>query len=126
MQSKVFALLGRNAQSQTEQALSEGVVFHSPVRGYHGRADVARLVSTIGGVLDRINAQRELAAGREIVTIITASHRGRQMDGVLCETHDAAGRVDGATLLLRPLSALRHAIADMVAALEQSPLPGSD
>ena len=103
--------------------LSEVVVFHSPVRDYHGRADVAHILSMIGRVLDQINAQRELAADHEIVTIITASHRDEQMKGVLYETHDAAGGIDRATLLLGPRSTLRQAIADMVAALEQSPLP---
>jgi hypothetical protein len=125
MQSKVLALLQPDHESRPERALSEAVVFHSPVRDYHGRADVTHIVSMIGSVLDQINAQRELAADRETFTIITASHRGEQLNGVLYETHDASGRVDHATLLLRPLSTLRQAIADMVAALEQSPLPSS-
>ena len=38
------------------------------------------------------------------------------MTGVLRETHDAAGRIDRAALLLRPLSALREKISEMVAA----------
>jgi hypothetical protein len=125
MQSKVLALLQPDHERRTERALSEAVVFHSPVRDYHGCADVTHILSMIATVLDQINAQRELAADREIVTIITASHRGQQMDGVLYETYDATGRIDRATLLLRPLSTLRQAIADMIAAVEQSPLPSS-
>ena len=123
MQSKLLALLQPDDQSRAEEALSDEVVFHSPVRDYHGRADVAHLVSTIAGVVNEITAEREFAADREIVTIITASHGGRLMDGVLYETHDTAGRIERATLLLRPLSTLRQAIAEMGAALEQSPLP---
>jgi hypothetical protein len=84
-----------------------------------GSADVTHILSTIAKVLDQVDACRELAADREIVTIITASHRGQQMTGVLHETHDATGRIDRATLLLRPLSTLREAISHMVAALER-------
>ena len=120
MQSKLLALLQPDNQGRTQQELSEEVVFRSPVRDYHGRADVAHIVSTIGSVLDQIDAQREFVADREIVTIINVSHRGQQMNGVLYETHDATGRIDGAMLLLRPLSTLRQAIADMVAALDAS------
>ena len=80
MQSKLLALLQPNDQSRPGEALSDEVVFRSPVRDYHGRAEVAHLVSKIAGVVNEITAQRELAADREIVTIITASHRG-QHDG---------------------------------------------
>jgi hypothetical protein len=125
MQSKLLALLKPNDQSRPQEALSEEVVFHSPVKDYHGRADVAHILSTIGMVLDQIDGHLELAADREIVTIITASHHGRQMTGMLYETHDATGRIDRATLLLRPLSTLREAISHMVTALEGSPLPSS-
>ncbi len=125
MQSKLLSLLQPDDEGRLQQALSEEVIFQSPVRDYHGRAEVAHILSMIGTVLDQINAQRELAADREIVTIITASHRGQRMNGVLYETHDATGRIDSATLLLRPLSTLRQAIADMVAGLEQSPLPSA-
>jgi hypothetical protein len=125
MQSKLLALLQPDDESRPQQALSEEVVFHSPVKDYHGRPDVAHILSTIGNVLDQINAQQEFTADREIVTIITASHHGQQMNGVLHETHDASGRIEHATLLLRPLSTLRQAITAMVTALEQSPLPST-
>ena len=125
MQSKLLALLQAEDQRRPQQALSEDVVFHSPVRDYHGRADVTHILSTIAKVLEQIDAIRELAADREIVTIITASHHGQQMTGVLHETHDATGCIDRATLLLRPLSTLRETISHMVAALERSPLPSS-
>jgi hypothetical protein len=123
MESKLLPLLQPDHQSRSDRALSAEVIFQSPVKDYRGPADVAHILSTIGDVLDRIDAQREFAADREVVTIITAVHGGQPMDGVLHETHDRAGRVERATLLLRPLSTLRRAIAGMVAALEQSPLP---
>jgi hypothetical protein len=123
MQSKLLALLQPDDQSRPQPPLSEEIIFQSPVKDYRGPADVAHILSTIGDVLDQIDVQRELTADREIVTIIIARHRGQQMNGMLHEIHDANGRVERVTLLLRPLSTLRQAIAGMVAALEQSPLP---
>lgn len=61
MQSKLLALLQAEDQRRPQQALSEDVVFHSPVRDYHGRADVTHILSTIAKVLDQIDAIREFA-----------------------------------------------------------------
>ena len=126
MQSNLLPLLRPEAENRPEVLLSEHVVFHSPVRDYHGRADVAHILTTIGNVLDELEPQRELAADRQLVTIITAAYRDHRMNGVLHETHDPAGRVEHSTLLLRPLSALLEAITGMRAALERSPLPSTD
>ena len=59
------------------------------------------------------------------MTIIAATHGEHRMTGVLHETFDALGRVERATLLLRPLSTLLEAITAMRAALEGSPLPST-
>jgi hypothetical protein len=123
--SKLLPLIQPGRENRLPDALSEAVVFHSPVRDYHGRADVVHILATIGDVLDKIEFQRELVSGCHVVTIISASHQNRDMTGVLDETYDAAGRLEHATLLLRPLSALLDAITAMRAALEQSPLPSS-
>jgi hypothetical protein len=125
MQSKLLLLIQPDPQNRLENVLSEHVVFHSPVRDYGGRADVAHLLMTIGSVLDEIEAQDELVAGRQVVTIITAARGDHRMTGALDETYDALGRVERATLLLRPMSALLDAISGMRAALERAPLPSS-
>jgi hypothetical protein len=125
MQSKLLPLTRRGPENQLDEALTEHVVFHSPVRDYHGRPDVAHILTTIGEVLDTIESQRELVAERQVVTILTATHADHGMSGVLHETHDALGRVERATLLLRPLSTLLEAITAMRAALDQSPLPST-
>lgn len=125
MESKVLPLIQPAREQPLPQALSEAVVFHSPVRDYHGRADVVHILATIGDVLDKIEFQRELVGECHVVTIVSASHQDREMTGVLDETYDAVGRLEHATLLLRPLSALLDAITAMRAALEQSPLPSS-
>ena len=113
----------RDPDNRLHDALSERVVFHSPVRDYHGRADVVHILTTIGDVLDTIESQRQLIAQRQVVTIIDAARAHHRMSGVLHESYDALGRVEHATLLLRPLSALLESITAMRAALERSPLP---
>ena len=125
MQSKLLAVTHPDPENRLDSALSEDVVFHSPVRDYRGRADVAHILMTIGGVLDEIDAQREFVGERQVVTIISATHGDHRMNGVLDETYDALGRVERATLLLRPLSALLAAITRMRTALERSPLPST-
>lgn len=124
MQSKLLPLLQRDPENRLHDALSEFVVFHSPVRDYHGRADVVHILTTIGDVLDTVESQRQLIAERQVVTIIDAARAHHRMTGVLHESHDELGRVEEATLLLRPLSALLESITAMRAALERSPLPG--
>ncbi len=123
MKSKLLPLTPRDPEHRLDNALSEDVVFHSPVRDYRGRADVAHILTTIGNVLDKVEAEGELVSERQVVTIITATHGENRMTGVLDETFDALGRVKRATLLLRPLSTLLEAITAMRAALERSPLP---
>ncbi len=125
MRSKLLPLIQHTPEKGLHDALGEQVVFHSPVRDYHGRADVAHILMTIGGVLDEIEAEREHVAECQVVTIITAAHADQVMSGVLYEDYDALGRVAQATLLLRPLSALLEAITAMRAALERAPLPST-
>jgi hypothetical protein len=123
MQSKLLQFTGGDPENRLRNALSGQVVFHSPVRDYHGRADVAHILMTIGAVLDKIEVENQLVADRQVVTLISAVHGHRRMSGVLIETCHALGPVERATLLLRPLSALLDAITAMRAALERSPLP---
>lgn len=125
MQSRLLQLIKPARENWAEGVLSEHVVFHSPVRDYEGPADVSHILATIGGVLDEIEARDELVAERQLLTLIAAAHGHRQMSGVLQETYDALGRVEEATLLLRPMSALIEAIAAMRTALKRAPLPTS-
>ena len=126
MPSTLLPLTRRDPKRALHNTLSKNVVFHSPVRDYYGRADVAHILMIIGDVLDEIEPERELVGENQLVTVITARRAHARMSGVLLETYDALGRVERATLLLRPLSALLEAITSMRAALEQSPLPSAD
>jgi hypothetical protein len=123
MQSKLIPLLQAGRETGFHDVLSDQVEFHSPVTDYRGPADVAHLLATIRGLLDGIEVQRELSIERETITVMTASRDGRRIDGMLDEIYDERGLVKSATLMLRPLAALREAIADMADALEHSPLP---
>jgi hypothetical protein len=125
MQSKLLPLIQPASENRSENVLSEHVVFHSPVRDYEGPADVTHILATIGTVLDEIDAQDELIAERQLVTLIAAAHGHHHMSGMLQETYDTLGRVEQATLILRPLSTLLEAIAGMRTALERAPLPSS-
>jgi hypothetical protein len=74
MTSKLIATLHPQSDGRDAEALSEHVVFHSPVADYYGRADVAHLLATIGGVLDEIRPDRQLVDNDETVTMISASY----------------------------------------------------
>jgi hypothetical protein len=96
-----------------EDMLSDDVVFHSPVQTYRGRDQVVLLLTTIAGVIDDVEATREL----EGVTFFAATVEEHPVDGVLDEHTDAAGHIAEITLLLRPLAQLQAAVARMARAL---------
>lgn len=125
MQSKLLPLTQSDTQNRLYNVLSEDAIFHSPVRDYRGRADVAHILMTIGRAVGEVESQYELAVEREVVTIVSAAYGDHRMTGVLHETYNTLGLVEDSTLLLRPLSTLLEAITAMRIALEQSPLPSA-
>ncbi len=102
-----------------QAVLGEAVVFHSPITDYHGPRDVARVLATIGTVLEELQVDRVFATPHEVFTVITAAYRGRRLTGVFHECYGSAGAVTSAMLLLRPLWLLREAAAGVRQALEQ-------
>lgn len=99
-----------------EALLVEDVVFHSPVQTYRGRDQVLRLLVTIGGVIDDVQATRELDG----VTFFTARVEEHPVDGVLDEHAGDDGRITELMLMLRPLAQLQAAVARMARALADS------
>jgi len=99
-----------------EALVAEDVVFHSPVQTYRGREQVLLLLVTIGGIIDDVQATRELDG----VTFFTARVEEHPVDGVLDEHADDQGKVTELTLMLRPLAALQAAVARMARALADS------
>jgi len=123
MGSRLLPLLRLGDEARLRGALNHEATFHSPVTDYRGPEDVAHILLTSASVLDSIEPQREFIANGETVTMIAASYRGHRLSGVFVEAYDHAGRIESATLLLRPLSTLQEAIAGMRLALARSALP---
>jgi hypothetical protein len=96
-----------------EAMLAEDVVFHSPVQTYRGRRQVLRLLVTIGGVIDDVEATRRVDG----VTFFTARVEEHPVDGVLDEHIGEDGRITELTIMLRPLAQLQAAVARMARAL---------
>ncbi|MGH3355972.1 MAG: hypothetical protein ACRDOJ_08735 [Nocardioidaceae bacterium] len=105
--------------------LAETVRFRSPVADYEGRADVAHLLTLIATVVDEIQPTRELEDATGKTTFIDAVVGDKPVQGVLDEHYDESGLLIEATLMLRPLSTLRIAVAAMAAALDAEPLPSA-
>ncbi len=95
------------------QLLAENVVFDSPVRTYHGREDVLRLLMAIARVLDDVRATRQLHAAGETCSFVTARLEEKEAEGVLDEVRDEQGGIIQLTLMLRPLEAPLVAIERM-------------
>jgi hypothetical protein len=123
MGSLLLPLLRSPNRGVLDGVLAESVRFHSPVADYDGRADVAHLLSLIASVVSDLRATRELTHGYATTTFITGRVQSHALDGVLDERLDEHGRLVEATLLLRPLGALRVAIEAMRAGFEEDPLP---
>lgn len=124
MSSSIVALLQAPDRRALEESLSDSVRFHSPVADYEGRSDVAHVLSLIATVLEELRATRELETSTSLTTFLKATVNGRPIQGILDERHDQSGRLVEATLMLRPLSALRTAIEAMARKMHQKPLPG--
>jgi SnoaL-like protein len=92
--------------------VADDVVFNGPASAYRGREQVVEVLAIGGGVLQGLTATREPASigTGETLTRIEASVEGEQLDGVLLERTDEAGRVAEVTILLRPLGPLQTAI----------------
>ncbi|MGA9748391.1 MAG: hypothetical protein WBQ50_13115 [Nocardioides sp.] len=123
MPTSIVALLQARDRQALADSVSDSVRFHSPVADYEGRRDVTHLLSLIADVLADLRPTRELRTPTSYTTFVEASVNGRPIQGVLDEHHDASGRVVEATLMLRPLGALRTAVAAMAEALDDEPLP---
>ncbi|MEU3741276.1 MULTISPECIES: hypothetical protein [unclassified Streptomyces] len=117
------------ALDRTRLLLARDVVFHSPVADYGGRDDVAHLFAKIGQCLAGLEPLQEFtepgAGGddRQSVTTFTARIGEESAYGAFVQHTDVEGRLSEATLLLRPLGALKAAVSRMGEALSADPLP---
>jgi hypothetical protein len=106
------AIASADRESLNEM-LADDVVFHSPVQTYRGRDQTVLLLVTVGGVIEEVEATREVDG----VTFFAATLEEHPMDGVLVEVEDAAGHISEVTLMMRPLAQLQAAVARMTRAL---------
>lgn len=125
MKSRIVEHIAAPDRGALEAALAERVRFHSPVADYRGRDDVVHLLCHIATVLRAVEPTREVEDGPTTTTFFEARVGEHRLSGVLDEHHDARGRVTEATLMLRPLGALRIAVQAMAVALERDPLPST-
>ena len=114
--SRLLSAIADADRDALDGLLAEHVVFHSPVQTYRGREQVLLLLVTIGGIIDDVQATRELDG----VTFFTARVEEHPVDGVLDEHADGQGMITELTLMLRPLAALQAAVARMARALADS------
>jgi SnoaL-like domain len=105
------AIAAADREALTE-LVADDVVFHSPVQTYRGRDQVVLLLVTVGGVIEDVEATRELDG----VTFFSAQVGEHPVDGVLDERRDDV-HIAEITLMLRPLAALQAAVARMTRAL---------
>jgi DNA-binding MarR family transcriptional regulator len=122
----VQELLAGETPEAVAALLAEDVVFHSPVASYVGRADVAHLLATIAGVVADVRAVREFTDRAGRATQFGGRVDGVAVEGMLALRTGADGLVTEATLWLRPLAALRDAVAHVRDALTRAPLPSAD
>jgi hypothetical protein len=105
------------------ELLSEDVTFSSPVADYHGRENAAHMLGLIATVLDDIAPVRRWGDERESLSAFTARVDDAELQGILREEGDPAGKLVQVTLFLRPYRVLRAAIAKMQQRLADSPMP---
>jgi DNA-binding MarR family transcriptional regulator len=108
----VRELLTVTEKNAVSPKLGEDVVFHSPVADYGGRDVVGQLLATIAGSLTDVRSIREFVDGNRYATEFSGRVGDAAVDGMLTQRLSADGMVEEATLWLRPLAALRSALAD--------------
>ncbi|MGW6062249.1 hypothetical protein [Streptomyces sp. NPDC055189] len=124
-------LLAPGVPGRTRLPLARDVVFHSPVADYSGRDDVGHLFAKIGRCLTGLEPLREFtdpgedaAKGQQhSVTTFAAKVGEESVYGAFVQQLNTEGQLTEATLLLRPLSALKSAVSGMRDALSADPLP---
>ncbi|WP_280398976.1 nuclear transport factor 2 family protein [Nocardia carnea] len=104
------------------EILAPDAVFSSPVADYRGRPAVLHMLGLISQVLHEPGAVRRWSRDHDTVYRFRAHVAGAEVQGMLHEERDEAGRLVHITLFLRPYSSLREAIRAMARLLEQSPL----
>lgn len=88
-------------------ALSDDVVFHSPItfKPFEGRAAVGALLGVVMGTFEDFSYTDELDADGVKALVFQARVGDRQVEGLDLLRFDAEGRIEDFTVMVRPLSA---------------------
>ena len=116
-------LLTGGSIDDADALFAEQTRFRSPYADYRGRADVVHLVGHIRRVLTDARTVRQFGDADTTVSVFEARVRDQEVQGVLVEERDGAGRLADAMLTVRPYAGLRAAMGAMQALLDESPLP---
>ena len=116
-------LLTDSSIDDAEALFAEQTRFRSPYADYRGRADVVHLVGHIRRVLADARTVRQFGDADTTVSVFEARVGEHEVQGVLVEERDDAGRLADAMLTVRPYAGLRAAMGAMQALLDESPLP---
>ena len=96
-----------------DELVADRVRFRSPYADYAGRDAVTHLFGLIPQVLVELRPTRQFRDDACTVTMFEARVPGEEVQGVLYEEHDDAGRLVDAMLTLRPYAGLRAAMRAM-------------
>ena len=116
-------LLTDNSIADADGLFAEQTRFRSPFADYRGREDVVHLVGHIRRVLADARTVRQFGDADTTVSVFEARVGEHEVQGVLVEERDDAGRLADAMLTVRPYAGLRAAMSAMQALLDESPLP---
>jgi hypothetical protein len=88
-------------------ALSDDVVFHSPItfKPFEGRAAVGALLGVVMGTFEDFSYTDELDSDGVKALVFQARVGDRQVEGLDLLRFDAEGRIEDFTVMVRPLSA---------------------
>jgi len=88
-------------------ALSDDVVFHSPItfKPFEGRAAVAALLGVVMGTFEDFSYTDELDSDGVKALVFEARVGDRQVEGLDLLRFDAEGKIEDFTVMVRPLSA---------------------
>ena len=108
----IDAFLAGDAASAAA-GLAPDATFHSPVRDYQGRDRIGAVWRAVAGVIADARTTSVHVATRETAAFFTGTVADRPLDGVLRVITDDRGRARDVTLMVRPLAALRAALAQL-------------
>jgi len=88
-------------------ALSDDVVFHSPItfKPFEGREAVGALLGVVMGTFEDFSYTDELDSDGAKALVFQARVGDRQVEGLDLLRFDAEGRIEDFTVMVRPLSA---------------------